>query len=75
MMPLIIPKFPPKEKETHAQREIRGFRAQATAAAKRQRREALLAAIQWPWRTLLSLKRKSARAMPRRPKSLKRSVT
>ena len=75
MMPLITPKFPPRAQETRAQLEIRTFREQAVKAARRNRHAALCTAILWPWRTLVSLKRKSARTMPRRPKSLKGSVT
>ena len=33
MMPLLMPKFPPQEKETYAQREIRGFQQKARDTA------------------------------------------
>ncbi len=75
MMPLILPKFPPQVPETHAQREIRGFREQAAQTARRDRRAFFRAALLSPILGVLALKRKAARTMPRRPKRSNRPVT
>jgi len=74
MMPLLFPKFPPQERETHAQREIRRFQQKARDSARMQRRAMIWKALLWPGNIAASLVRTSAQLTPRRSESSKNTL-